>query len=329
MNLKELKFLFKKVDGINVLKRYKYANVICFALLETILIGFSKKSLEIVRLAVNNRIFNRLKKEYTPFIEDFKRKNIISKRKKKSSIIWFCWFQGIENAPFIVKKCYESILNNINDRKIILITEKNYKEYISFPEFIQEKIDNKIINGAHFSDLMRLELLLKYGGTWIDATVFCTSNNIPKYMLDSELFLFQCLKPGLDGHATSISSWFITSYSDNVIIRLTRDLLYEYWKKNNKLLDYFLLHDMFQLAIETYHEEWKKVIPFSNSIPHILLLRLFDEYDKNIWNEIKLMTPFHKLTYKFEEDKTKIKNSYYNFIINEKEDDKYDGDKEK
>ena len=41
------------------------------------------------------------------------------------------------------------------------------------------------------------------------------------------------------------------------------------------------------------------------------------------------MTPFHKLTYKFEEDKTKIKNSYYNFIINEKEDDKYDGDKEK
>ena len=148
-------------------------------------------------------------------------------------------------------------------------------------------------------------------------------------MLDSELFLFQCLKPGLDGHVTSVSNWFITSYSNNIIIKLTRNLLYEYWRKNNKLVDYFIFHNMFQLAIETYHEEWKKVIPFSNSIPHILLLRLFDEYDKNIWNEIKLMTPFHKLTYKSEEDKTKIKNSYYNFIINEKEDDKYDGDKEK
>ena len=105
-----------------------------------------------------------MKKEYTPFIEDFKSKNIKSEKSKKSSIIWFCWFQGIENAPFIVKKCYESVLNNIKDRKIILITEKNYKEYISFPEYIQEKIDNKIIKGAHFSDLIRLELSFKIWG---------------------------------------------------------------------------------------------------------------------------------------------------------------------
>lgn len=50
-------------------------------------------------------------------------------------------------------------------------------------------------------------------------------------MLDSELFLFQCLKPGLDGHVTSVSNWFITSYSNNIIIKLTRNLLYEYWRK--------------------------------------------------------------------------------------------------
>ena len=71
--------------------------------------------------------------------------------------------------------------------------------------------------------------------------------------------------------------------------------------KNDSLIDYFLFHDMVELSIETYPEEWDKVIPFSNSVPH-LLLRLFDEFDENTWNAVKQMTPIHKLTYKFDKE---------------------------
>ena len=35
-------------------------------------------------------------------------------------------------------------------------------------------IDSGQITKTHLSDLLRLELLIRYGGTWIDATVFCT-----------------------------------------------------------------------------------------------------------------------------------------------------------
>ena len=40
------------------------AHVILFSLLETAILGLSRKSLEIVRLAVDNRIYCKLKKKY-------------------------------------------------------------------------------------------------------------------------------------------------------------------------------------------------------------------------------------------------------------------------
>ena len=37
--------------------------------------------------------------------------------------IWICWFQGIENAPDIVKKCYDSVKRNMPDSNITVITK--------------------------------------------------------------------------------------------------------------------------------------------------------------------------------------------------------------
>ena len=36
-----------------------------------------------------------------------------------NDIVWFCWLQGIENAPELVRRCLESLQRNIPDKKII------------------------------------------------------------------------------------------------------------------------------------------------------------------------------------------------------------------
>lgn len=295
--------LFKKAGGKDILRQYRRAHVLCFALFETMILGFSKKSLEIVRLAVQNKIVSKLRKKYRKKIAAFKAK--IDKENKilphtTCNKVWFCWFQGIENAPDLIKNCYRSLKENLANREIVIITEENYKDYVEFPDYIIEKYKKGIITKTHFSDLLRLQLLIKYGGTWIDATVFCSGSDIPEYMLNSELFLFQNLKPGLDGQATCISSWFITAKSNNSVLILTRDLLFDYWIKKKNLIDYFLLHDFMQLALEAYPDDWNKIVPFANSVPHILLLRLYEEYDENLWKAIKNMTPFHKVSYKLD-----------------------------
>ena len=78
--MSEFSKIFKKVNGTQVLQQYAKSHVLGFALAETALLGFSKKSLEIVRLAVNNRVYSKLKKKNKKFIEtfveEFPKKNI-------------------------------------------------------------------------------------------------------------------------------------------------------------------------------------------------------------------------------------------------------------
>jgi len=306
--------LFKKVGGWDVLKQYARAHVLFYAMLQAAWNGLSKKSLELVRLGVTNKILCRLRKKYRRFIADYTVSTQASDR-VRSNKVWVCWLQGMEQAPALVQRCYASLQENLPGREIILLTEENYRDYVTFPAHIQEKIDNGCITKTHMSDLLRLELLINHGGTWVDATVFCSGNQIPAYMLDSDLFLFQTLKPGADGQATTISSWFMTACSNHPILLLTRALLYEYWKKHKYLKDYFLLHDFFQLAIEAYPGEWAKVIPFSSSVPHILLLRLFEPFDPQIWEAVKAQTCFHKLSYKFSPDDAHASGTYYKAVL--------------
>lgn len=311
--MKKFLALFDKVGGKEILRQYWQNHVLIFAMLQALLQGFSKKGLEILRHSVNHKILGKLRKKYRKSIIGFQAQYTPAEM-QRSNKVWVCWLQGMENAPALVQTCYRSLQTHLTDREIILLTEENYRNYVNFPSHIQEKIDNGIITRTHFSDLLRLELLLNYGGTWIDATVYCSGGNIPSYMLDSQLFTFQTLKPGLDGHPTCLSSWFMTGCTNHPILLLARHLVYTYWEKNNKMVDYFLLHDFFQLAIEAYPQEWSKVVPFCNSVPHILLLRLFEPYSEEVWQATCAQTPFHKLSYKFPQSEFEKENTYYSKI---------------
>lgn len=312
----EFKELFKKKEGFKVLKDYFQSHVLLFSLIESLIVGLDKKSLEIVRLAVSNKIYKRLKRKNKIIIDDFLKNNSNELDHEHPKIIWTIWLQGIDKAPLIVKKCYESMIKQLEAYSIILITENNYNNYISFPDFIMEKYRKGIISKVHFADLIRIELLCKYGGTWLDGTVYVSDFlEKHKFYLESDIFLYQLTKPGSDGHCTSISSWFMTSSSNQNIFLMVRELLHNYWKNNNRAEDYFILHDFFQMSIEALENDWKKVIPISNEIPHILLHKMFEQYDDNIWNQIKDITPFHKLTYKYDKNNEKIEGTFFKEII--------------
>ena len=92
------------------------------------------------------------------------RKKISNNRKEKREtgrkIAWICWFQGLDNAPQLVKKCYESICYWLKEYEIVVITKENYGDYVSFPDYIVKKWEEGIISDAQFSDILRLELLI-------------------------------------------------------------------------------------------------------------------------------------------------------------------------
>lgn len=317
MNWKEY---FDKAGGLSLLKQYAKNHTLGVALNQFMILGRNKKALELLRLAVEYKFLRRLRTKEKIAIEQIAeavRNSHNPYDVKKSKIIWICWWQGIENAPDLVKKCYDSVCSNFACWDIRVISIDNYINYIEFPKYIVEKWEAGIISHTHMSDLLRLELLIRYGGLWLDSTILATSGEIPKSIIESDLFFYQTLKPGADGHSVLLSSWLIYASSNNCILKLTRELLYKYWEKAEVLSDYFLLHYYLTISCEMFRDDYLNIPQFSNEIPHILLLNLFRNVDEAYLEDLKRMTCFHKLSYKINSDMiAKSKGTYYEWIMN-------------
>lgn len=268
---------------------------------------FSKFEWEQKEKIDNYICFKYVEKKYKKFLNKLE---YTKNTNQFSNKVWWCWFQGEENAPDLNKACLKSLRKNLFDREIIVITDKNYKKYIELPEYIYEKYNKGIITKTHFSDILRANLLVKYGGTWIDSSVLCTSYD--KDLFDNNLFVYQNWKTG--DNSIVASSWFITSEVNNPILKDTLYLLNEYWKKHDYLVNYFLFHFFFTMASKKYNEQWKKIDRFSNIPPHILQFELLEEYSIDRFKQIEKMSSFHKLNQKLDFSKCKG-NTNYDYII--------------
>ena len=206
--MESIKKTFKKQGGLGLIKRYMKSGALFTAICEFVLLGKSRTALEILRLSAELKTKQKLSKRYSFVLDNFDKNYDNNTMQTQSNKVWVCWFQGMDKAPSLVRRCYDSLCEKLVDREIVLITEDNMFNYVSFPDYIVEKWRDGEITHTHMTDLLRLELLIKYGGTWIDATVLCTRDrkDIPDYFFDSDLFLFQTLKPGKDGETIGLSS---------------------------------------------------------------------------------------------------------------------------
>ena len=225
-----------------------------------------------------------------------------------NNTIFWCWFQGVEKAPKLYLSALNSLKLNLKNFTIILLNDNNFRNYVHFPPYIIEKYNNNLITKTHFSDILRAELLLEYGGTWIDASVLATSYS--ESFFDKDLFFFSERTFEAIG-----SSWFITSEKGSPIIRTTRDLLYEYWRLNNNLFDYFLFHMFFKISCFFYYKDFKNVPFISNRPPHQLRDVLNHDYSKKLYDKIINSSSIHKLSIKqLTADKKKGGTMYHHIL---------------
>lgn len=282
-----------------------------------LLLGKSRTAHLLCSFSAQMKIKEKLEKQYLPALKSFNASySDADYTHNRSSKIWVCWFQGIENAPELVKRCYQSMQDHLPGREITLITEENMSSFVQFPDHILDKWKKGMIPPAHMSDLLRLELLIRYGGTWIDATVLFTGDCAPDdYRFDSDLFFYQMLPPGRGGHTHIASSWFITAGTNNQVLMAVRHLLYEYWKTHTALVDYFLFHDFFIMELQQQPQLWQSVLPMDVSLPSHLQYNFFKTYSEDQWKHICSITPMHKLSYKFAPEKAEIENTFYRHVM--------------
>lgn len=209
--------------------------------------------------------------------------------------IWWCWLQGVEKAPDIVKACLASLRKHLPDYEITIIDEANYSQYVNLPDYIVEKRRMGGIPAALFSDLLRLELLIKYGGSWIDSTVLCTGIQEGCKYLEADLFLFQYTKPGSKSFG-GISNWFISAHSNHPLLVSLRDMLYTYWRDYDCAIEYYIFHLFFAELRKVYPEAVSNM-PYGYSRDSLVLMNHWrEEFDQKKWDNLTSRVCFHKLS---------------------------------
>lgn len=232
----------------------------------------------------------------------------------RSRFIWFCWLQGFDNAPRLVHICYDSLRHYLPDWEIKIIDGSNWREYVELPEYIVRKWELGRIPPANFSDLLRLELLIRYGGTWIDSTVLCTGPEHIEEYLDADLFLFQYTPQGTTS-GISISNWFITACTSNEVLMVLRDMLHAYWKDYDCTLNYYIFHQFFSLVAREYPDQVASM-PYGSSQRSIALMRHWGErFNQDKWDRLVGRVSFHKLSYRVNEKTREGRENYYSHII--------------
>jgi len=162
--------------------------------------------------------------------------------------IFFFWYQGIENAPIIVKKCLKSWKYYNPSWEVVFLDKNNYLLFLSLYDI---SIMNYIRNNKNFSlykisDILRLLLLFTNGGLWVDATCFCNDsldNWLPLF-INERFFVFNNFTP----INKKISNWFIYSEKRHYMIEKWKIKSLEYFNDFPKQFNdnYFIFHDIFE-----------------------------------------------------------------------------------
>ncbi len=315
-NIRKLWFRYKQFGGWRLVREYLRMGVAGVAVREIVRCAKQGQPFKTAYPRITAEIDRILEKRYEGLLKELvaKKWEEAAKADEERDTVWFYWQQGLENAPELVKACYNSQRKWLKDKKFVVVTGENYREYVSVPEHIEKKWREGLMPSAMFSDCVRLELLIKYGGTWIDSTVLCTGDWFDEKMMKSDLFVFQYYMKNAKGIA-GISNWFISAKANNRILLILRKMLYQYWKDYDCVVEYFMFHRFFMLIGREMPEE-VLAMPRGNSMPCLQMeKRSADDFDEEWYEKMVSVACFHKMNYRVSERARKNERSFYNEIV--------------
>lgn len=262
--------------------------------------------------------------------------------------IWILWLQGLSEAPFIVRMCVESWIKENPNWEVVILDKDKLGEYIVL-DLPEEKYAS--LPFSKQSNLIRLQLLSKYGGVWVDSTTLCMKplDDWIDEFSQSGFFAFE--KPGRD---RMLSNWFLASEKGCPLILKLTDFYVSFFKNNtfnskgkfklriikclSKILNrseettkywfsplitkilrvypYFIFHYMFERLVSCDTEcqiIWNNTTKISAAGPlKILRLQFLSPLNETFKNEIdEKRIPVYKLTWKYDNSKYSTSSTLY------------------
>ncbi len=255
------------------------------------------------------RSYLDLKKRYGSYARDIASFDFGS---EPSDEVWVCWLQGFESAPELVKVCVARMQALFGEELVHIVTEDNLDDFVALPGCVMDKWHNGAITNTHFSDLLRNELLIEHGGLWLDSTVFL-SGGLPSYVEDSPLFMYSHMN--IDDITICYNNWLIKANKNDNTLRSLQAILMRYWEDNDRISDYFLWHLCLTLLLEQSGGAIEGILPVTDYLPESLALKMASPFDERQWEQLKALTPVHKLSNKFDLNAVRRPGTFYEALI--------------
>lgn len=280
-----------KAFGISVAAPYFLKNII-FKRDNDIGKQFHTKQYESIKNVVRNK--------YSSIIEKFRKQSNTNNTEKTEKNIWMIWWQGVdENTPKTVVKNIQRIRKLHPDWSVNLITKYNYLEFVDIPEHMENHIRNNDFSMTHISDYLRLAVLEKKGGVYLDCNFFLLK--AMDYMLE---YPFYTIKHG------TVSEWHVSkglwttgllaTGRKNVLFSFLKEMYEAYFSDYSFVPSYFFIDAIIGLGYENIEVIKKEIdlVPYNNKHYNFINFRGNDSFDEEIWRSVVSDTFVLNVNYK-------------------------------
>ncbi|MFW8592248.1 capsular polysaccharide synthesis protein [Glaciecola sp. 2405UD65-10] len=236
---------------------------------------------------------------------------------KPSNKVWYFWWDGVENMPAICNKCLESVKENVGEKNVNIIDKTNFTEFVSLSPTIKSKFEAGSIPIQQFSDILRVELLKKHGGLWLDATILLASD------LTNEMFgKLYTVKHGQTSEFVSNGAWSvfcIGGRQNHPLFEFLSDSLNQYFEKYDSLIDYFLMDYLISLAYENIPcvKQDINALPVNNPDIYFLERNRATEYNEFTFKNVVQNTKLFKLNWRSNTNNLR-EHTYLSHVLNSK-----------
>ncbi|MBG0561863.1 capsular polysaccharide synthesis protein [Actinoplanes aureus] len=205
--------------------------------------------------------------------------------------IFIYWAQGFASAPPVVQACLAAL--KAHNPGVHELSDANVSAYVDVPSDLRDRLDR-----ARFSDLLRMLLLEKFGGVWVEASCYVSEPlrpHIDAALAQGGAFAFNYTGP-------FISNWFLAARPDSYLLHLWRAAALLWWELRGELIDDFLHHHIFEMLHhldDRFRTEWAQCRRINAKPPHALQGVMFEPYEPDMFQTIREGAFAHKLRYRY------------------------------
>ena len=263
-------------------------------------------------------IINYLKNDCSDVIEKYKSLDY-EPSGKIPKVIWSLWWQP-ESVPPIPDTCLERIAKIAKEKgfRFVVLSRENYSEFVDLSDVIG-LYENNDISIQFLSDFIRIRLLRKYGGFWLDSTIAVAD---PEFFDDIiENMSFFSIKLAKLKKNSSVTRGYISSYlwascENNPFWSYMDEVMTEFIRRHKQIIDYFQIDYSAMLGYYNIPFIQKMIdeIPPSNEQMFSLSPFTYEEFNKKTWLELLTTNQVFKLNWRRKIHSTPPRMTFLNYM---------------